>query len=515
MRESLEAIKSESPLSHGGRLFFLLLCALYLIAVPTPASADVLDDVKKSGVLIWGGDQEGGGPFIFPDAADNNKLAGFEVELADMIAKELGVKAEFKQGQWENVPSLLDKGDIHLALNGFELKPVIARDYLTTRAYYSFGLQLTSKAGGEFPTWDEVRRIGKNRKVRIGVLGTSAAEQYVKEQCAEFAEPVSFNGNTDGMTAVENGQIDASLQDDCVAIFYADRFRQLQFVDRPQPGGVYIGLVKKGEERFRDAVDVALTKIIEDGRLERLYDKYKLAGRLQMLLLRAKTHVSAAKTTSFSEVLTSHFGLLLKAAGMTVFLSFASMPLAILIGLLIAIGRMYGPAPVRWLGAIYVEVIRGTPLMLQLYAIYFLLPKIGISVPALVAAIAGLAINYSAYEAEIYRAGLQAVPKGQWEAALSLGMSPRQALWRIVVPQAVRIVIPPVTNDFIALFKDTSVCSVVTVMELTKQYNVLAMSTGAILELAILTSLLYLAMSYPLSLFARWSEKKLASTPIV
>ena len=487
-----------------------------LIAPLSRANADVLDDIKKSGVLIWGGDQEGGGPFIFPDAANDNKLIGFEVELADMIAADLGAKARFQQGQWENVPSLLDKGDIHLALNGFELKPVIARDYLTTRAYYSFGLQLTASADGPFRTWDDVRLIGKTTKVRIGILGTSAAEQFVKEQCAQFAEPVSFTGNTDGMTAVENGQIDASLQDDCVAIYYADRFRKLQFVDRPQQGGYYIGLVKKGEERFRDAVDAALTKIIEDGRLERLYDKWKLSGRMQMLLLRGNAGVTAAKETNFAEVLSTHSLTLLEAAGMTVFLSFASMPLAILIGLLIAIGRMYGPTPLRWLGTIYVEVVRGTPLMLQLYAIYFLLPKIGISVPALVAAIAGLAINYSAYEAEIYRAGLQAVPKGQWEAALSLGMSPRQALWRIVVPQAVRIVIPPVTNDFIALFKDTSVCSVVTVMELTKQYNVLAMSTGAILELAVLTSLLYLAMSYPLSLFARWSERRMASgRPIV
>jgi polar amino acid transport system substrate-binding protein len=490
--------------------------ASILFVAAAPATADVLDEVKKSGVLRWGGDQEGGGPFIYPDPADDNKLAGFEVELAAMIAAELGVKPAFQQGQWENVPSLLDKGDIDLALNGFELKPVLMRDYLVTRPYYSFGLQLTAKVDGPFQTWEDVKRVGKTSKVRVGVLGTSAAETFLRDQCAEFAEPVAFNGNIDAMTAAENDQVDAALQDDCVAIFYADRFRGLRFIDRPLPGGMYVGLVKKGEERLRDAVDQAFEKMIADGRLQRLYDKWNLSGRLQMLLLRGKTSVAAAKETSFREVFASHFGLLVQAAGMTVLLSFASMPLAILLGLLIAVGRLYGPTPVRWLGTLYVEVIRGTPLMLQLYAIYFLLPQIGVSVPALVAAIAGLAINYSAYEAEIYRAGLQAIPKGQWEAALALGMSPRQALWRIIVPQAVRIVIPPVTNDFIALFKDTSVCSVVTVMELTKQYNVLAMSTGAILELAVLTSLLYLAMSYPLSLFARWSERRLASgRPVV
>src|SRR5206468_12925384 len=123
-------------------------------------------------------------------------------------------------------------------------------------------------------------------------------------------------------------------------------------------------------------------------------------------------------------------------------LSVTSMPLAMLIGLLVALGRQYGHPTLKvFLGA-YVELLRGTPLMLQLFVLFYLL-----RLPPLVAGIAGLAINYSAYEAEIYRAGLQAIPAGQMEAALALGMSRRMALRRVIVPQAFRIVIPPVTND--------------------------------------------------------------------
>jgi polar amino acid transport system substrate-binding protein len=209
----------------------------------------------------------------------------------------------------------------------------------------------------------------------------------------------------------------------------------------------------------------------------------------------------------------AHCGpIMLKAAGMTVVLSVASMPLAILLGLYVALGRVYGPRPVRWALGVYVEVLRGTPVMLQLYVLYFLLPEISpFALSPMVAAIAGLAINYSAYEAEIYRAGLQAVPKGQMEAALALGMSRATALRRVIVPQAVRLVIPPVTNDFIALFKDTSVCSVITVTELTKQYNVMANSTGSILPLAAMTAILYMAMSFPLSLVTRRMERRLGS----
>jgi polar amino acid transport system substrate-binding protein len=114
-----------------------------------------------------------------------------------------------------------------------------------------------------------------------------------------------------------------------------------------------------------------------------------------------------------------------------------------------------------------------------------------------------------AYEAEIYRAGLQAIPRGQMEAALALGMSRPLALRRVIVPQATRIVVPPVTNDFIALFKDTAVCSLITVVELSKQYYIDARSTGAVVELGMLTALLYLAMSYPLSQLSNYLERRL------
>jgi polar amino acid transport system substrate-binding protein len=134
---------------------------------------------------------------------------------------------------------------------------------------------------------------------------------------------------------------------------------------------------------------------------------------------------------------------------------------------------------------------------------------VGIAIPAFWTASLGLAINYSAYESEIYRAGLQAVPAGQMEAALSLGMSRALAIRRIVAPQAMRIVIPPVVNDFIALFKDTSVCSVVTIVELTKRFSILSLSTQATIELMLMTAALYLAMSYPLSLLSRRVERRL------
>jgi polar amino acid transport system substrate-binding protein len=476
------------------------------------ARADSLDTIRQRGTLVWGGDQEGGAPYVFPDPKNPEKLIGFEVELADMIAKELGVTAKFQQGQWEKIPQMLGN-QIDVALNGFERTPLRVGEYLCTRPYYAFGLQLIGRRESPIQSWMQLKP-GKpdGSPWRIGVLGDSEAETRLKELRKEDyqIETVIYDGNTNAMEQVQDGSLDATIADDCVADFYIERYSGLKLIGWPVDGGYYVAMVSKDEPRLLQALDAAITQFISDGRLKHLYDKWDLDGRSQMLMLRNVGETEPAESSSFWQILQTNLPVLLESAGMTVFLSVISFPLAIAIGICVAIGRLYGPTIVAKPLGFYVEILRGTPLMLQLYAIFYLLPKIGLPLYPIVAGIAGLAINYSAYEAEIYRAGLQAIPRGQMEAALALGMTPALAIHRILLPQAFRIVIPPVTNDFIALFKDTSVCSVITIVELTKRYSILALSTGAIVQLAGITAVLYMLMSIPLSLFARWSERRLA-----
>ena len=145
----------------------------------------------------------------------------------------------------------------------------------------------------------------------------------------------------------------------------------------------------------------------------------------------------------------------------------------------------------------YVEVIRGTPILLQLFVIYYGLASV-MRLPAFVAALLGLALNYAAYESEIYRAALEAVSRGQLEAARMLGFSERQILTLIRGPQAFRLALAPMTNDFIALLKDSSLVSVLTVMELTKQTQIFATNLGSWVIPGALCAALYLAMSLPL-----------------
>lgn len=196
---------------------------------------------------------------------------------------------------------------------------------------------------------------------------------------------------------------------------------------------------------------------------------------------------------------------------LTVFLTFASMALALAIGLLVALARLNERR--RWLGvaaAIYVELIRGTPLLLQLFYIFYVFPFFGLRLSPIGAAIIGLAINYGAYLSEVFRAGIAAVDRGQWEGARALGMRSRVYMPKVILPQAIRIVIPPVGNYFISLFKDTALVSTISLGELLFQGQLLAAENFRYLEIYSIIFVIYLAVSYPASRAVRALERHLS-----
>ena len=513
-----------------------IVAIVALLSSHSLADADTLADVRASGELVWGADQEGGGPYVYPRDDDPAAVTGFEVELAERLAGLLGVKPRFFQGQWDKMPDLLRTRKIDIILNGYEWMPTRLETMDATLPYFVYGLQLLARKDDSTLTSadDLEKRGGSARKWKVGVLTGSAADSYAQEHFTHWVDVVHYDGNTDTLREVETGRLDATLEDTPIAVFYGPRFPALRFVGPPVGYGYYVIYVRKGDAALLAALDQALIVLIRGGELERLYRRWGLwsdaerelatiadAGRFYGYADAAgarpepgtsleRNAVTPSARLHGWEVARRYGPILLESAGVTVILSVLSFPLAIVAGLLVALGRLYGPGWLRPLLASYVEFLRGTPLMLQLYFIFFFLPEIGIAVPAFWTAIFGLAINYSAYESEIYRAGLQAIPPGQMEAALSLGMSRPLALRRIIVPQAVRIVIPPVVNDFIALFKDTSVCSVVTLVELTKRFSVLSQSTQATAELMILTAILYMLMATPLTFLSRRLERRLA-----
>ncbi len=164
-------------------------------------------------------------------------------------------------------------------------------------------------------------------------------------------------------------------------------------------------------------------------------------------------------------VAVTSLGPLLAGMLITVELTVVTILLSLGLGLLVALARMYGPRWLVWAVLAYVEVMRDTPLLLQLIYIYYVLPELGIRLDSFSASVLALTLNYSAYISEVYRSGIQGIARGQSDAAAALGMTRPLALRRIVLPQAIRLVIPALGNYLISLFKDTALCSVVSVQE--------------------------------------------------
>ncbi|WP_433850306.1 amino acid ABC transporter permease [Brucella pseudogrignonensis] len=208
----------------------------------------------------------------------------------------------------------------------------------------------------------------------------------------------------------------------------------------------------------------------------------------------------------FSSRAAEYLPLLLNGLWLTVAVTVLSLVLATTLGLVWALLRTSGVKALALPTRILVECIRGIPILVILFYIYFVMPDIGINLTAFQAGVAGLALTYSCYIGETFRAGIEAVDRGQIEAAKSIGMKHGMMMRRVVLPQAIRVVMPPYANNVIMLLKDSSQVSVISVAELTMQGKALASSTFDNMTVLTLVALLYLCMTLPLNVLMRRVE---------
>ncbi|NTG75513.1 amino acid ABC transporter permease [Rhizobium rhizogenes] len=194
----------------------------------------------------------------------------------------------------------------------------------------------------------------------------------------------------------------------------------------------------------------------------------------------------------------------------TIPLTLITFVLGLLLGLVTAVTRLFGPKPLVAVARFYVWVIRGTPLLVQLFVIFYGLPSMGILLDAFPAAVIGFTLNVGAYSSEIIRAVISSVPKGQWEAAYSIGMNWRQAMSRTILPQAARVAVPPLSNTFISLVKDTSLAAAITVPELFQAAQRIVATTYEPLILYIEAAIVYLVLSTFLSTLQGYLERRFA-----
>jgi His/Glu/Gln/Arg/opine family amino acid ABC transporter permease subunit len=486
------------------RHVLLLACAAASVAAADPPRE-----------LRWAGDPEGGAPFVEADPARPDALVGFDVEIAGLIARGLGRVPRFVNITFTSIEPSIARGDAEIGLSGIEDTATRRATLAVTVPYYEFREVLSVRDADA----ERFKTLADLRGRTVATLGGTIAYEILTDAARRTGlRAVSYDDDVHPYSDLVVGRVDAVLLDNVLA----ERRHRAMTGFTVQPGtvaiGHYVGLLAPQHAPLRDAIDQILRGAMRDGTLERILRTWRvwnddqpglyarvIAGEPVPPTVGVEVPIDAGAAASPWRAARLYLPSLLRASGVTVALSCLAMAVAVLVGVLIATGRVYGGRPVRLALIAYVEVMRGTPILLQLFVLYYGLAA-AIRLPAFVAALLGLALNYAAYESEIYRSALEGVPVGQLEAARTLGLSERQVLTLVRAPQAFRVALAPMTNDFVAMLKDSSLVSVLTVLELTKQTQIFATNIGSWVIPGTLCAALYLAMSLPLALLARRLE---------
>jgi len=485
------------------------ILTVLLLAAPAAASAQE---------LVWAADAEGGAPYTFPDPRDPAHIIGFEVDLANALAARMELKPRFVQNQWDGLVPGLERGEYDVVINGLEITPQRAERIHFSNPYFYSTLTITRRIDDP-----RIQRAEDLRGLTVGVLKVTYAERYVQDLGNVTVR--SYDGQVQPFIDLALARLDAVVMDTPIALYYAAG-PHVKNIELPAARMTFGIGIRKSDTKLLQQIDTALESLKQDGTLRKIYTNWGIYNSATAQAFgdpepvsnenaeRYRDYLDAVRTEhTFKERLgqyKQYLPLLLQGALVTLEISALSMAIAIGLGLFMAVVRVFGPPVAAWPVLAFIEVIRGTPLLIQLFIIFYGLPSIGIRFSPLWAAVIGLGLNYAAYEAENYRAGIQSIPRGQLDAALALGLTRVQTIRKNVLPQAVRLVIPPVTNDFIALLKDSSLVSVITMVELTKMYGQLAATNYDYIGIGLLTAAIYFVLGLPIARLSRLLEARLA-----
>jgi polar amino acid transport system substrate-binding protein len=486
--------------------------AAEVIVAPAGSS---LRRIQDEGILRWGIDPAGGAPFALPDPRDPRRLTGFEIELVERLCQYLGVRSEPVPADWLTLIDNMKAGRTDLVLNGLEVSAERAEVVDFTLPYYRYGQQLTIRTADKGRYGSLADLAGR----RVSVLNGSASVDVLK--AAGFADELiaQYDDSLAPYVELKNGRVDASLAESIIAAYYAAGMPELYSIPRTFSFGEYAAAVRQGEPELLAALNAALSRMKQNGDLGRIYQRWGVWTDGQAFIgIERGPEVAKIALASAQSAGSLNWALILRelavATSTTVVLTAISMPLAVLFGLFLALMERSARRSLQRPARVYIQVVRGTPLLVQIFLVYYTLPVIGEALglgdalvwPAFAVGIFCLAGNYAAYEAEIHRAGLDAVPRGQREAALSLGMTPWQSLRLVELPQSFRIILPPIINDLVAMIKDTSLVYVIGVRELTAVALGLGKARLIVPQMLVVAAAFYLVVSLVADAFGKRIE---------
>ncbi|HKP36414.1 MAG TPA: ABC transporter permease subunit [Pyrinomonadaceae bacterium] len=465
-----------------------------LFAVPSFAEP-ALDRVRKSGELRIGTDA------TYPpfESAEGGQYSGFDIDLGSAIARELGVKPRFINAAFDGIFPALQNGIFDIVMSSVTITPERSASMLFSDPYYDSGqLIVVNQDRQGITSPDDLK--GKTVGVQIN---TTAQFDLEKRDGVKVAK---YNTIDLALLDLRNKRIDAVVIDAPVAKYMIfQSFRDLKTVGRRFTDEKFgIALAQESDD-LRLEINKALKKIKETGEYDRIHEKW--FGEAAERATQQEAQRTKPKTFDVGLVRRT-LSFFLSGVWLTARLALLSLGLGLPIGLLLALMRVQSSNLIAAPAALYVEVMRGTPLLVQILFIYFVLPYFGIYLPAFTSGIIALTLNSAAYISEIFRAGILSIDAGQMEAARSLGMTYSQAMRRIILPQTFRRVVPPLTNEGIALLKDSSLVSVIGLTELARTGQELASRYAAPLTIWPMVAIFYLILTFPLTRVAEYLERR-------
>ncbi|MDT2757284.1 ABC transporter substrate-binding protein/permease [Enterococcus asini] len=480
-----------------GLLAILPIIALFINLLPlqvTAAETDpVLDRVQANKELVVGLSADYA-PFEFHATVEGkDTIVGFDVAIAEKIAEDLGVKLKVEELGFDALLGALQTGKVDMVISGMNPTPEREKEVNFTDGYMTVTQKVVVRKADE----DKFSSLEKLNGATVGVQKQSYQEELAASELPD-SDVTSLQKVPDLITNLTNEKIDGVILEGPVADAYAQVNKSLAVADNvvfKEGSKEMAAAVSKEAPAFLAAVNASIAEI----RSQDLLTGYQKEANDLMF---------AEEEQSF---LGKYLPYYLSGAGYTVFLAFIGVLFGAVFGGLLALMKLAKNKFLKVIATVYIEYVRGTPLLVQIFIVYFGTGVLGFDMSKLAAGCIALALNSAAYVAEIIRAGINAVNKGQVEAARSLGMSQGQSMRFIILPQAVKNILPALGNEFVTVIKESSVVSVIGVSELIFQTGVVQGASFKPFIPYVIVSLIYFVLTFTISRLLGVAERRMAN----
>jgi len=479
----------------------VVLFLLVVVASPSQASAAPAQDAGRPVVRV--GTEGTYPPFSFHDPG-TQELTGYDIEVVKAIAAKAGWKLEFVETQWDAIFPALDARRIDVIANQVSRNDERQAKYGLSDTYtYSRGVV--------------VRRVGDDSVKSLADLKGKTTAQSSTSNWAKVARDAGANveaveGFAQAAALLAQGRVDAIVNDNIAVLDYlaSTGSKDVEIAaNAGEEGSEQVLAFRKDDNALIDQANRAITALKADGTLAGISRKYFKADVSVPDGGSADLSEGRGHRSTWDVLRTTAWPMFVGLVKVTIPLTALSFAIGLVLALLVALARISSSKALSGVARAFISIIRGTPLLLQLFIVFYGLPQIGLKFPPFTAAVIAFSLNVAGYAAEVVRSAILAVPKGQFEAAATIGLDYSHTLRRIVLPQAARTAVPPLSNTLLSLLKDTSLGSVVLLTELFRESQLAAAESNEFLALYAFAGLYYWVICVGLSAAQKRLETRL------